>query len=51
MKRRSYIFLTPQGENTCGRVFYLIKLQASGLQLYEKGDSNTGVFLWIFQNL
>ena len=29
-------------------VSFLITLQASVLQLYEKGDSDTGVFLWIF---
>ena len=34
-------------ENTCARVSFLIKLQASGLRLYWKRDSGTGVFLWI----
>ena len=34
-------------ENTCVRVSFLIKLQASGLQLYSKRDSSTGVFLSI----
>ena len=33
-------------ENTCARVFFLIKLQVSGLQLYEK-ESGIGVFQWI----
>ena len=28
-------------ENTCGRDFFLIKLQASGLQLYYKKDPGT----------
>ena len=37
-------------ENTCARVFFLIKLQASGLQLYLKGDSGTVVFLGILRN-
>ena len=32
-------------ENACARASFLIKLQASGLQLYEKRDSGTGVFL------
>ena len=36
-------------ENTCVRFSSLIKLQACGLQLYWKGDSDTGVFLWIFE--
>ena len=34
-------------ENTCGRVSFLIKLQA--LQLIKK-DSSEGVFLWILRN-
>ena len=37
-------------ENACGRASFLIKLQAWGLQLYEKRDSGTGVFLWILRN-
>ena len=37
-------------ENTCASVSFLIKLQASGLQLYEKRYPGTGVFLWILQN-
>ena len=32
-------------ENTCARDSILIKLQASGMQLYLKRDSDTGVFL------
>ena len=32
-------------ENTCARVSILIKLQAQGLQLYQKRDSGTGIFL------
>ena len=38
-------------ENTCVNVPFLIKLKASGLQLYLKIDSDTGVFLWILWNL
>ena len=34
-------------ENTCVGVSFL---QVLGLQLYEKRDSNTGVFLWILRN-
>ena len=30
-------------ENTCARVSFLVELQASGLQLYLKRDSGTGV--------
>ena len=37
-------------ENTCARVSFLIKLQASGLQLYFKKGYGTGVFLWILWN-
>ena len=36
--------------NTCARASFLIKLQASGLQLYLKRDSGTAVFFWILQN-
>ena len=32
-------------ENTCTRVSFFIKLQALGLQLYQKRDSGTGVLL------
>ena len=31
-------------EKTCARISFLIRLQAWGLQLYEKCDSGTGVF-------
>ena len=34
-------------KNTCARGSFLIKLQASGLQIYLKRASGTGVFLWI----
>ena len=34
-------------KNTCARVTFLIKLEASGLQLYLKRDCGTSVFLWI----
>ena len=37
-------------ESTCFGVSFLIKIQAGGLQLYWKIDSNTGVFLWILRN-
>ena len=37
-------------ENTCDRVSFLIKLQALGLQLYQKRDSGTGVFLSSLRN-
>ena len=37
-------------ENTCGRVSFLIKFQASGLQLYWKRDSGISVFLGILWN-
>ena len=37
-------------KNTGARASFLIKLQASGLQLYWKRDSSTGVFLWILWN-
>ena len=37
-------------EKICGRVSFLIKLQARGLQLHLKRDSGAGVFLWILQN-
>ena len=32
-------------ENTCARVSFLIKLQASGLQPYQKRNSGAGLFL------
>ena len=37
-------------ENTFARVSFLIKLQTRGLQLYEKRDSGTCVFLWILRH-
>ena len=37
-------------ENTCAGVYFLIKLQASGLQLYERKGSGTSGFLWILRN-
>ena len=37
-------------ENTCARVSFSIKLQASDLQLYQKRESGTCVFRWIFWN-
>ena len=38
-------------ENICARASILIKLQASGLQLYQNGDPGTGAFLWILWSL
>ena len=40
-------------ENGCARVFFLVNLQAWGLQLcfIKKKDSDTGVLLWILQNI
>ena len=41
-------------ENTCVGVSILINLHDSGLQLYEKRDSDTGAFQWIqriFKNI
>ena len=35
-------------ESTCARVYFLIILQAKGLQLYQKRDPGTGVFLFFF---
>ena len=35
-------------ENNCVRVSFLITLQDWSTQLYIKGGSDTGVFLWIF---
>ena len=32
-------------ENTCAKVYFFLKLQASTLQLYQKRDFGTGVFL------
>ena len=32
-------------ENTCARVSFLLKLQTSGLQIYQRRDSGTAVFL------
>ena len=37
-------------ENICRRVPFLIKLQSWGLQLYQKLDSDSGVFLQILRN-
>ena len=38
------------GKGTCSRVSFLIKLQASDLQIYLKRDSGTGAFLRILRN-
>ena len=37
-------------ENTCARDSFLIKLQAPGLQLYQKRATGTRVFLLILRN-
>ena len=37
------------GKHLCQRVSFLMKLQASGLQLYEKRNSGKGVFLLILR--
>ena len=37
-------------ENACARVSFLIKLMASGLQLYSKRDSGKGVFQLMLRN-
>ena len=37
-------------EITCARVSFFKKLQAWGLQLYQKRDSGTGAFFWILWN-
>ena len=37
-------------QNTCIRVCFPLKLLASGLRIYWKIDSDTAVFLWIFQH-
>ena len=36
--------------NTCVRVSFLIRLQASGLQFSWLGDSKTVIFPWVFGN-
>ena len=39
-------------ENTCAGVsLLLMKLQIYSVELSQKGDSGTGAFLWILQNL
>ena len=37
-------------QNTCARVSFLIKLQASTCDFVKKRDCRTGVFLWILRN-
>ena len=37
-------------ENNYARIFFVIKLQATVLQVYSKRNSKTGVFLWILRN-
>ena len=53
VKRKFLKILQKSLENTCARVSFLIKFQASDLQLYLKGDSGTDVscdFFEISQN-
>ena len=45
VKKVFIVILQNSQENTCARVSSLLKLQASGLQLYQKGDCGAGVFL------
>ena len=44
-KKAFFKILQNLQENTCTRVSFLTNLQASGMQLYEKRGSGTGVFL------
>ena len=37
-------------ENTCATVYFLIKLQAWGLQPYYETGTGTSIFLWIWRN-
>ena len=37
-------------ENNFARISFLIKLQAPDLQLLNKNDSGTSVFMWILRN-
>ena len=37
------------GKHLCQSLFFN-KVADGGLQLYEKGDSNTGVLVWILEN-
>ena len=43
------IFAKFTGKQLCQSLFFK-KVAGVGLQLYKKGDSDTGVFLWILQN-
>ena len=49
LKERFLKIFQNSQENTCARVSFLIKLQSTGLKLYQKGGSGTGDFLWILQ--
>ena len=50
--KKVFLKISPNSqENTCAGVsYFLIKVQAWGLQLYEKRDSDTGIFLLILRN-
>ena len=37
-------------ENACATASFLIKLQVSGLRIYQKRDSGAGAFLLVFRN-
>ena len=43
------VLLKISGKYLC-RSLFLIKLQVWGMQFYQKGDSDTSVFLWILLN-
>ena len=50
--KKEFLEISPNlQENACAIVSFLIKLQASVLQLYLKRNSGTGFFLWILRNL
>ena len=45
LENKCFKILQNSQENTCAGISFLIKLQACGLQLYEKRGPGTGVFL------
>ena len=49
IKKEFLKLLQNSQENTCVRVSFLMKLQASGQQLHSKRDTGSSVFLWILQ--
>ena len=50
IKRVFLDILQNSQENTCARGLFFIKVAGLSLQLYEKSNSGTGVFMWILQN-